>query len=476
MRLLETERERERWYRLCFLGILLWVGFWATRYLLDSPRPWFDEGIYLQAAKNLAEQGRFGIQVAPGRLVGLDMVTVGYPLLAPLAGVFKLFGATLEAARGMMVGWIMGLVILLGMLCRRLYGRRVALLALGLLASFGPLYGNGKNVLGEIPGLVYLSACCLVLLAIERGKRGWGMALLSGGLLALSATTKPSFIILLPAAAVALCVWWWRGTRFSWGEYLGAFAGVSVGLLVWVLTQFHSASLGEVLAHYANPYGIADLATRMRLNMVGMVTHGTPLHMLLLGGVTLVAWMKRGARRLSAVEIMLGAFILLTLVSYVRTAGWYRYFFLAHVLLLVLAPSAILFLASQWFKVQGRRLAIVIIIALFGVNGYALWRDPFPIFGTDWRALRQAMQGVPMEKTILFVNAPEAAFFYPRQEYYQLLRITERLTIGEDILSIVPPPHYLIMTDRVVEGDLLLGRGYVQEQQFGHVAVWRYSP
>ncbi len=189
-----SEEERDRLFRGALFLIGLGVLLWARVNLLDSPRPWFDEGIYLQAAKNIAERGVFGIQLAPNRFESLSFVTVGYPLLVPLAAVFKMFGVSLESARWMMVAFLIGCVLLAGLLAKRLYGRRAGVIAALLLATFPPMYGNGKNVLGEVSGLFFLFGAALLLLSIERGKKAWQRFAFAGAWLSLTLATKPSFL------------------------------------------------------------------------------------------------------------------------------------------------------------------------------------------------------------------------------------------------------------------------------------------
>lgn len=469
---LNTENERRRWFGVLFIVILVGVVGWGTQQMLNSPRPWFDEGIYLQAAKHIAEDGVFGIQTSPGIVSRLDRVTVGYPLLVPLALVFKLFGTTLEVARAMMVGWIVAFVALAGILIQQLYGRRAAILAMLIAGTFGPLYGTGKNVLGEVPGLVYVLTTAVGLLAIEQGKRGWWVSIATGVSAALAIATKPSFLILLPCLFLTLVVWWFRRVRLSWREYVGALGGLFVGLLVWVLTQFGSQSFARVWAHYSNPYGIADLTHQMWKNIVGLVTHATPVHLLLLGALTCAAWWIRGWRKLSAIEYYLAAFVLLVLASYIRTAGWYRYFFLGQMIVLILAPASLYGLCVRWMKAHALRTSMIGSLILVGVNIVMLWREPFPLFGTEWRELRAALQTDTVKRP-WFVNASEAAFFYQGKEYHQYLKIMEHLHIGEPIIPKEPLVDVVVMTDTVEEVMPLVEQEFTLERRFGHVGFWR---
>src|SRR3989344_6789566 len=138
---------------VCILGVVITASLW---HLEDSPRTWFDEGIYLNVAKNTASQGIYNIVLAPGIMGDMSYISTGYTLLLPIALAMKVFGPTLLVARLVMVGFLVGLVLLVFLYIRRISGVWPALLSAGLLVTFSALYGHGKNVLGEVPGLFYL--------------------------------------------------------------------------------------------------------------------------------------------------------------------------------------------------------------------------------------------------------------------------------------------------------------------------------
>src|SRR3989338_1935315 len=91
---------------LLVAGILfavLWAGFFVFSEFATNPRPWYDEGGDTQLARNLALHGRIGLRFNPDDIPNHPWaVSIAYPLVVPVAAVFKIFGVSIEAARGVM--------------------------------------------------------------------------------------------------------------------------------------------------------------------------------------------------------------------------------------------------------------------------------------------------------------------------------------------------------------------------------------
>ncbi len=461
---------------LALLPIIFGVMGFCFSDLLNSPRPWFDEGIYLQTAKNLAEQGKFGLQILPDQIVGLDFITIGYPLIVPLALTFKIFGTSFFAARSMMVFFIGLFIFLTAEVNRQLFGRKIALLSALAVSTFGPLYGNGKNVLGEVPGLAYLLLTVLCLIAIERGKAGWLIYALTGFFLGLTAATKPSFLLVFPAILAAGLVWRFikKQARPSWVELSSFVLSSAVCLLVWFLTQFSNISPKMIFGHYANPYGLSDLMNKVLHNAVNMFTHLTPLHFVGLLLLVMLGFLARGLKKITTAEIFIFVFILLTLISYLRTAGWYRYFFLGHILALAMAPGMLRAAVAKFWPRSGKKSVFVAaVVALLSVNVFVLVREPYPLYGSDWRNLHAWLRQVKTTEEILFINAPDAVLAYPGNNYRQFLRITERLSLGLEALQEKQPyPIFIVMMDRPEDAEKILDK-YFEIARYGHVTVWQ---
>lgn len=454
--------EKDRLFRLALAAIVLAAVAWGSRNLLDAPRPWLDEGIYLQAARHLAETGRFGLVLEPGAESSLAFVTVGYPVLAPVAGAFWLFGASFAVARWVALGFLGWAIAAAGIWIGRGFGRRAGLAAAALVATFPPLFGNGKNLLGEVPGLAYFFTALALLSAWgdpSRRRRPWLLGLFLG----LAVAAKPSFLPLLPALACALVA---CRKDWTWPEFIRASVVGTVAFIAWIATQFGGASLAEIMGHYANPYGLVDVGATMLANVKGFFTHPTPLHFLGLAALAVAGAWKRGGRRIPMGLWLVFGFAALTLASYFRTAGWYRYFFLAHVPLLALAPA----MASRF----GRRPMAAIVAVLLAVNVFMLARDPNPMFGAHWRGIAAEVQSPGFPDDALYLTAPEIAFFHPTERFRQYLHITDALRIGANVLEEVRtrPPQAIVVGTLPPEGAWIL-EGFRHVRDFGPYQYWR---
>jgi len=147
--------------------IALFIGatFLSVYKLTESPPTWMDEGIKINSARVWSETGHAGLQIAPGIDSSANILTTDYPVIAPIALTFKLFGVGLLQARSVMVAYLILFFLLAFTLIRRYLiiksdknAKLLSLCAFALIISFAPIYGDGKNVLGELPGLVFLMA------------------------------------------------------------------------------------------------------------------------------------------------------------------------------------------------------------------------------------------------------------------------------------------------------------------------------
>ena len=420
------------------VGIVL---FFATYRLAESPPVWYDEGFYVQSAANLASYGRMGLQFAPDTIAQSALITVGYPLIYPLALWFQTFGADISSARSLMVVFILGFLIASYFLVRRLFGAGYALSALTLLATFPPLYGNGKSVLGEVPGLFYLVVflICFIAARPQTGVKRYAWLVAAGLVAGFSVATKPTFLLLLPAIALGSFLEWRRGT-FTLAELsVAAFSGL-IPVLYWFVSQFGTSdSLSYVLANYANPYQIQDMLQIIWKNIERLFADVGGLYLVLLMGMWISAFairIRKGVA-ISSPEIIAFVFALLTIGNYARTTGWYRYLFEAQILSLMFLPH------SFWVVGEGvyRRLetlmprlgqyvpslakavfAVVVLLAALG--GYQVLFSSF--VAEAYQSHRTAFwetyfNEVSPATSFFFYNTPEVAFFSESRNYYQYL-------------------------------------------------------
>lgn len=437
-----------------FVALALFVAalFSATYKLTESPPTWYDEGYYNQVAENLALTGEQQIQIAPGTYVSSAYVTGGYPFLFPVSQSFKVFGIGLLQARAVMVVFIMLFLGAAFLVARSLFGLRAALLSLALLVSFPVLYGNGKNVLGEVPGLFYFMGFLWFTHRIEKEEfKGIGNYIFAGIFAGFCVATKPLFL-LIGGALVLAFIFSRRRIKFYLGNISAAFAAFLLPVALWFFMQFSGHDSPQAVLHYyANPYNIANISGMMFANFLRFFTEMSPAYFIILfavwAGSFVLRWRKFGRQSISFVESVSFFFALLVSLAYLRTAGWYRYFFPANIMALIFLPQAIFvtgksifarFYATKERLICGGMVAAVLLLVLFQAYqlGFRSWVAEH--YGsTRTEKLAEYFKEYPRDKTLFVYNVPEIVVFLPTTNYYQFLKPTDTISLGQEGLGII---------------------------------------
>ena len=444
-----------------FVSLFIITLFFASHHLTESPPLWYDEGIYTQDALNVATYGASLIQTAPGHFESAWSSSGGFPFVYPIALSYKLFGVSVESGRAVMVVFMLLFVAAATFLVYTLFGTRSALWTLALLATFPVLYGNGKTVIGEIPGLLYLATFLIVVAHIEKKqfKVSVPFFFLAGLIAGLCVVTKPLFLV-LPVAVIAALIWQRNQIPWRMNIVIAAVLGGVVPLAVHLLMHLNGASLATIIGYYANPYGIAggSLVSTILGNVLRFMRESSPAYCALVYAVwcASVVWRVYRKRPVSLVEKIALIFALFVFVAYVRTAGWYRYFFTANVLALMFFPAA---LSSFGL----RRCAIVIMVALILMQSYQLLFTSFVAqYDTSHRTaqIREQFAGVSATSTLFFLDVPELALFAEKRPYYQYLKETAPFVYGEDqlprIAKGIPDVVIVRSSDAALYTDLLV--------------------
>jgi 4-amino-4-deoxy-L-arabinose transferase-like glycosyltransferase len=422
--------------RVLFGSGALLVLFFSTYHLFSSPETWMDEGLIIQSAVGLLHTGTVALPVAPGVYQPLGIITTGFPVTVPLAVVFGAFGESLEAARIVMLGFLLCLYLTLFLYVRRHIGGAAAVLGLFLIIFFGPMYGNGRNVLGEIPGLLFMILALLPLRAHESLTRR--QALWTGVFAGLAVATKPIFILFIPALLLALLLRH-RELNLKKVFWFGA-AGVLLPVLVWLGFLFQHETLSHVLAVYANPHDL-NVESALLANVKRFFTELQPLYFL----AALTLWTASyGLRRLRRENIPLTEetllfFSVLIACAYIRTAGYYRYFFLGEVFALLYLPH------SLFYLVRGRARAFTY-GALLVVSGLLLFQAYETSFrswtavhysSTRTESLERYFATLSNEDSLFVYQAPEVMTFVGTRPVYQYVEITDSIHIGESYIPLI---------------------------------------
>ncbi|MBI3631724.1 MAG: glycosyltransferase [Candidatus Staskawiczbacteria bacterium] len=444
------KNKKRDWHKIFLVVVIVFFLLLVFYGFPDSPAPWFDEGINLGIAKSLVKEGVYNFSIGPRQFVEQKylMMTTGYPLLFPLALVFKIFGVGLGQAKLVMFVFLGLFVFLFYKLASRLSGKYFALGSLALLVTFLPLYGNGKSVLGEIPGLTYFLGGLWLL---DKNKR-WQI-FLAGLLISLGAVTKPVYLLLLVSVAIGEIWLALHNKKIDWARWFWLGLGVILPLITWIFNLLpnglSATSLVSLFNYYRNPYQVA-VESMMFKNLFRFFSESTPLHFAILLTVVTIGQIIK--RKFQYWEVVLTSFIWLIFLFYLRTAGWYRYFFPAHVLLFVLFPSALYLVISKLTMLSWRQKlvgALIAILCIFQtVNLFAqirqrLYYDPIP------RQFASAVEKiVSPQQSVMVIDNPAAAFFLDSMIIYQSVTINPYLKVGQLVLQgDKQDPKFLIVSN-----------------------------
>ncbi|MBI2627841.1 MAG: glycosyltransferase family 39 protein [Candidatus Niyogibacteria bacterium] len=471
----------EKYFLILLIGLVFGMALWNFQ---TSPGFWFDEGIIAQAAKNIAEHGIYGIQTAPEQFYTDNFwITTSYSLIWPVALFIKIFGASIWAARLAPLLYLVFFVLVSYFFIKKLYGFRIAVLSSFLLATFSPLYGNGKAVLGEVPGLFWLISGALIYLAYQESKERkflffsaffWGIAV----------STKP-YYLLFGLSVLFILVFLWLKQKIIDLKTVILFCFIfSLPVFLWIFLSFDFSSLNgfqKTLVFFSNSYGVSSFEPLK--NLLRFVTESTPIHFTFLMIFIFAAlFVQKGGWR--SVNSAVGGFLIFMLISflwYLKTPGWYRYFFSIHVLAILFFPASLMivvertgayFQKERMIKILGKAIIGALIIFQAGfliINYNQFFRDDL------LRLKDYAEKNISDDSSVFIMNLPEAAFLLNDKNLYQYIFINENLAIKSDRPKRLM--DYIIVgssDDKFILGNKnLIDFEYVLEQKIGHYNIYK---
>lgn len=465
---------------LLIASFALFVSFYCFR---THPNFWFDEGIFYQVVQNWAVTGERGLPLSPTVLSDLSLVSMGYPVLLPAVLAFKIFGPGVTVIRIVAIAFLIGVLVAVFFLAKRLYGPRIALATLLLLATFSPLYGNGKSFLGEVPGLFFFLIGLIILVVLEQAKtRKIPLAFLGGVFFGFAVSAKPLFLLILPALAIGIAARprVFLGSRQDRHAIVALFVGLGLALLVWFRTQFGvSTSPAGVFAHYANPYYVTDFWPIITNNIVRFFTESTPLLFLLqflLAGYYFVR-QRRLRGSITAGEITAFVFAALVGAAYLRTVGWYRYFFPGQVMLYLFVVPGILAMSKDIAiaKYYWRYVAPVGVLALLVVQFMPLSKNALSCTFDETTAMEPYLRALSEDEPVLFYSVPQLAARYAGAASYQYIRMSDTLQLGKENLAFLRQNFFsavFIETDSAAKIENLL-TCFRRAATVGHISMYR---
>ncbi len=442
---------------LCIFGVAVFLSFFCFQ---TSPHFWFDEGIFYQVVKNWAFSGVQGVELSPGGFSDFSLISVGYSVFYPAILAFQVFGDSIITLRGVAITFLFLCILSFYILTRKIYGIRVALLSTALLVTFSPLYGNGKSFLGEVPGIFFLFLGIYVLFLLEQAiQNAHGLrtsklvllALITGTIFGFSIVAKPLFLVVLPALAVGILFRWKLFLKTVPGRHalIAGFIGLLLSLGVWFFTQFElGTSVSGVFAHYANPYYLDEFLPIIVDNLKRFFTESTPL-LFLLQFILAVYYVIRKIikkHQVSSGEITALIFVALVGAAYLRTVGWYRYFFPGHVVLFLFTVPAIglifedFAMVAQRFQHKGflrifkhqNYLQFATVLLFVFVQIIPLSKNALSCTIDAPTMAMPYVQGLDTVKPVLFYSVPQLAAHYSGEAGYQFIKMSDSLQLGNE--------------------------------------------
>jgi 4-amino-4-deoxy-L-arabinose transferase-like glycosyltransferase len=302
--------------------------------LRDYPLTWFDEGSHLHVPKALVRYGVYADFSHDGFRYFGPTVGVGPTVLLPIAAVFKLFGIGLLQARVVMALYLIAASLVFFGLAHQLYGWRFAWVATALLiATRGlALLEYGRQVLGEVPGLLFM-VWGLWLWFIGWERSSWRRLATAGLLLGAAMVTKSQYFIVLAPALLFAFVSNFHYRSAPWRVLLapGVMAAMCFGAWqAYLILYLGPATAGENWRWYREAIAGAALLfspERMGGSLLALFTPG--VHFGLLLPALAYGLLHARARQRAAHQwaILLAACVFNLVWFVTASVGWLRYAF-----------------------------------------------------------------------------------------------------------------------------------------------------
>lgn len=344
------------WYALLIGFVIIgFAGHYGQLFGAD-----FDEAFNLQIPKQFALG--MGYSTFDGELFD-PQITTGFPVLLPIAFMFKVFGVGLLKARVVMVGYLAFFLILSYILIYRWYGKLAASIGLIYPVLIDRFPSTALTVLGELPGAVFLLASILFL--------DLRLFFLAGLALSLSIQTKLIYVFGLAAAGVFFLVELiqHRHDRVVVKKTLSQIAVFVIGFLLPFLAweiyriialgpQGYQANIDKIiwLFNYQNTTGITVTRATIseRLSTISAIFMQEPLvggvlaALAILNPIVQIYICREKNSRVAAAQLCMPVFCTLYFFwwLFMKNDGWLRHIYPA-LLVLALLSSVLI---AQWVQ------------------------------------------------------------------------------------------------------------------------------
>ncbi|MCR4311438.1 MAG: glycosyltransferase family 39 protein [Candidatus Taylorbacteria bacterium] len=443
------------------LGFAFLIIF-STVTLTTKPRLWIDEAVSIDIARNFQTEHVLDVKTAPETFSGFRerLQSTGYPVTVPLSYFFKLFGYGLTQARTYMLLWMVGVLFVLLWLGRKWFGERNGVVSFLLVVTFASFYANGRTVVGEIPGLLFLLLGLYFLFSRERPF--W-----AGLFFGFAVVSKLSvFGLLIPVFVVVYL--------FEWRRFFKVLVPLAVGMLpaglTWILLNldnpFLSSTWSNLIHFYQNPYS-SSIATNVVTNVLAIPHSTTFMYFGALFAVVVVARFLDGATWKSFYTFVI-VYTLFAFVYYLRSPGWLRYMLIAELLILFVTPHALSAVLHRFKSklpsiVSFQSVAVIIFSALIVIQGSQLFLAS-DLYSGDGaiQASRHINEQFP-DSSVGVLNALEVGILLNTSSRYLAMDLTGVPQVGENPLFVTEPPQVIVSHPGqrfLVEGQKVIDERY----------------
>lgn len=418
---------------------ILIVGLW---HLDRYPQTWFDEGMYLQVAKNFAGEGLYAVRSADGTIDYAPIIGVGPTVLMPAALALRIGGNELAVARLIPLLALLVASLLVYLIARGLVGRLAAACTLLLLFAMPALdwLATGRQLLGEVPAIgLLLAGGAIAWRAPTR------LGAVSGGiLLGLTMVTKGQYLLILPLALGAIGLFDLIVTRrrsFTWYVLLGvSVVATYVGWFVLLLSLLDEGQIGANFQQLrASSGGALMIIDRGRMLAGASLLLGPRTFLLAVPatvyGLWLI-WRAEGERRLGLVALWVFQTLWLLWFTFASIA-WPRYAFPALVINVIFMGALVTQLGEatrqalvrrEWQPRTIAQALLLIAIALLVARGAFL--AAAPVVRADQRdpqAFAREVERVVPPDAVIDSWEPELGFLVDRSIQYPPLGSLDRV-------------------------------------------------
>lgn len=321
---------REEFFLVAGLAL---IAFLSVYHLQGYPRTWFDEGLNLEVAKNLAIHGQYSRTIS-SQPVAEWTITTGPTVIVPIALFFRVLGVTLVNARLVMAAYTLATAVGLYAFTGQLYGRRSAIVSVLVLAALGSggVFANGRYALGEVPAMCFVFWGSALLVSAER-TRSFVQLFASGLVFGLAILTKAQFFLMLPAVAAAQLLVFHVSRRIRREHFTGLLAivvGACLPSAVWYGYQYRSVGRVVFLSE-ARQYLALGASTHVPVlarlpSAVGFLVASGFLFTGACGLLYIYVRAMRDRARMTIGSVFLPSFTSVWLVWYLTMSiGWPRY-------------------------------------------------------------------------------------------------------------------------------------------------------